>query len=152
MIYQFGPAGQDAQERQLLLRSEGPIIGVVAKPSDNLAGLKAKRLIDTGASVNCIDNHTARRLNLNVIDYKNFQSASEQKLTPVYIGRLNIPRLKTSIFGQFYGADLLGVNKVYHYLLGRPFLSNFIFSYDGPDGTFQLAKPSNALTPQSFDE
>ncbi len=152
MIHQFGPAGQDSHERKLTLRSNGPILDVVAKPSSKFAGLNCKALIDTGASVNCIDNNRARKLGLIIIDYKIIQSASGQIKTPVYIGVLDIPELQISISGQFYGAELVGIEKIYHYLLGRPFLSDFIFSYNGPEGILHLAKPSNILTETTFDE
>ncbi|WP_409433622.1 retropepsin-like aspartic protease [Litorimonas sp. RW-G-Af-16] len=152
MIKQFGPSGQHSNERSLLLRSEGPILDVVIKKSKILSGRNFRGLIDTGASVNCIDNMTARKLGLPIIDYKQFQSASGQNLTPVYVGIIDIAEVGIEILGQFYGAELGLGTKSYHCLLGRPFLSNFIFSYDGPDGVFQLAQPSTMKAHMAFDE
>ena len=152
MVHQFGPAAQNADERRLILRSNGPILDIIAHSSSHLAGMNCRGLIDTGASVSCIDNNTARKLGLNVIDTRPINSATEQILTPVYIGKIQIPTLDMSLPLKFYGAELLRVDKSYHYLLGRDLLSDFIFTYNGPEGTFQLAKSSNPLTPHIFDE
>jgi len=111
-----------------------------------------KALIDTGASVNCIDNRAAKKLNLPVIDYKIFQSASGRAPTPIYLGKIEIPDLNTIILGQFYGAELGNNNESYQCLLGRPFLAGFIFSYNGAEGTFHLARSKTVLASSEFDE
>jgi len=160
----FGPTGQNDSERRLLLRSQGPRIDVTLRnsmgnPSVNELSAKyfqssqnASALIDTGASVNCIDNQIAKQLNLKVIDFRLMRSASDSGLTPVYLGKVEIPKLNETIFGEFYGAELAQSGQNHRLLLGTPFLSSFIFNYDGPKGVFYIGRSTELLKDLPFDE
>ena len=160
----FGPTAQDDNERSLLLRSQGPLIDVVLRnpinshqlnelsPQYHLNSQEYTALIDTGASVNCIDNLIAKQLKLKVIDSRLMRSANNSGLTPIYLGQVFIPKLKETIFGEFYGADLSQSGQHHKSLLGTPFLSNFIFNYDGPKGLFHIGRTNELYESVTFDE
>lgn len=160
----FGPTAQDDDERALLLKSQGPRIDVVLtnpirarslnelSPEYHLDTQEATALIDTGASVNCIDNLIAQQLNLKVIDTRMMRSANTSGMTPIYLGQVLIPKLNETILGEFYGADLSRSGQQHKSLLGTPFLSNFIFNYDGPKGLFYIGRSNELSQSVTFDE
>ncbi len=160
----FGPSAQDDDERALLLKSQGPRIDVILTNPIKARSLnelnseyysktqEATALIDTGASVNCVDNLIARQLNLKVIDTRLMRSANTSGLTPIYLGQILIPKLNETILGEFYGADLSRSGQQHKSLLGTPFLSNFIFNYDGPKGLFHIGRTNDLSESVTFDE
>jgi len=96
-------------------------------------------LIDTGASVTCIDEAAAQRLKLPVIDVVTMSSAShartEQNVYPIQIEIAGFPiRLQAP---KAVGAELTPHGIVS--LIGRDVLSGCTFFYDGITGQIILS-------------
>lgn len=148
----FGSGAQFPVERKRLLSLTGPVINVkvrnpISPSSENELDfsafdktLKGRALIDTGASMNCIDTHMAERAGLMIVDEQIVAPTSSRQKTPVYYGKIHIPVLDDIVRGQFFGVRLIYNGQENHFLLGRPFLSNYVFNYDGPQGLFSLDK------------
>lgn len=146
--YLYGDDAQDDDERRKLLRSNGPQINVyVSNPFSakfNMPSAKVSKstraLIDTGASINSISVSVAQAIGLMQIDERDIIQVSGSTRLPVYQGQVYVPEIEDTILGEFYGGQPGSSSNGYQVLLGRPFLENYIFSYDGPKGYFTLTK------------
>lgn len=119
----------------------GPIIDVVIRPvSSSLSGLKARGLIDTGATDILISPDIAAKLNLrhlndDVMDIVGGGTLDSQ----VHSGWIEVPNLH---FKRILPLHSVPWKQTTHtILLGREFLKHFIFYYDGPKGMFHFSKP-----------
>ena len=145
----FGSSETEANKREDELARSGPMLAVVVsaigtKASSELTGMYADAprqmtaLVDTGASVNVIDNRTARRIGLPITDYAMMASARGAGMTPIYAASLTVLGLGQAVRGYLYGGDLATRAGEYRVLLGRGFLKDFLLTYDGPDGRCYL--------------
>ena len=98
-------------------------------------------MIDTGASVNCIDFGLADALQLPTTDVRPMQGATGRRDVPVYLAEINLPQYNLHWTGEIYGTELRRIGSEHGALLGRQFLSHFRLIYDGPAGTFTLLSP-----------
>ncbi len=135
----------------VVLQTRGPVVQVTVGVADVVAHqlaaagqnvpqpIAGQALIDTGASVTCIDDQIAQQLQLPVIDVAQMTSASHAAI-PVniypavieFVGfgmRLNI--------GRAMGANLAPQGIVA--LLGRDLLQVCTLHYNGPTGQITLA-------------
>ena len=96
-------------------------------------------LIDSGASSTCIDQKTAQKAGLALVDSGPMTSATHQnEIVPIFAGRLNISGLPQNIeTTRAYGANLEPQGLIA--LIGRDMLANCLFVYNGPDGSFSLS-------------
>lgn len=140
----FGPAGVDRHARSSELAAVGPVIDVRIGDVVLSASLPARGLIDTGASVVCIDRRLALRLGLRAVNQADVQIPGGLTMqSTVYAGRLIVPALGFDQVMPLYSA---GMQQVHHdVLLGRAFLRNFIVSFDGPAGVFHFSRPATPL-------
>lgn len=97
-------------------------------------------LLDTGASENHIDDQLAAHLELPVIDETPISGVSGSKIFNVYLAQVVIrfPKQATVVLGSFYGASLSESGFSQRVLLGRRFLRDFEFSYNGVTGKVML--------------
>jgi predicted aspartyl protease len=107
--------------------------GQLPSPENGLA------LIDTGASVTCIDAEAARRLRLPAIDVVPMTSAShartDQNVYPIQIEILGFPmRLQAP---RAVGAELASQGLLL--LIGRDVLRSCTLFYNGVTGEFTLS-------------
>jgi len=113
--------------QQLVQRGEA-----VPAPISGLA------LVDTGASVTCIDDGAAQQLQLPVIDRAHMASAShaatQQNVYPVH---MEISGLPVPIEARAMGAALTAQGLVA--LIGRDLLQHFTLFYNGVSGEITLA-------------
>ena len=96
-------------------------------------------IIDTGASVICIDKRIPLKLGLNAHNLKTMIVAdgSEVQAT-VFMGELSIPALDFRDWVELHGMPMKSeTNRV---LLGRSFLSPYHVTYSGPDERFHFSK------------
>lgn len=96
-------------------------------------------LIDTGASLTCIDQKTAEKAGLALVDSGPITSAThDNEVVPIFAGRLKIEGLPQYLNAhRAYGVNLEPQGLVA--LLGRDMLTNCVFIYNGPDGSFSLS-------------
>ena len=151
----FGSDHESPEQRSRQLLTDGPSLNVVVSrlrstrtnelaPTHHVARRNALALIDSGASVNCIDVGLAGRIGLLEVDTRAIASASGLGPAPVYLARLEVPELDFTLTGELFGARLAQQNRGHRLLLGRRFLQNFIFQYDSLDGRFYLGRPDYA--------
>lgn len=116
------------------LLAAGPFLFVrVGHDSENRRGL-----LDTGASLSCIDVEMADALGLPVVDRRLLTSVTGvTEGNPVYLARMHIPTLDRVVHGTFAGVSLGSLNLAV--LLGRDFLARYRMVYDGPSGSVTLA-------------
>jgi len=99
---------------------------------ENLNGI-----IDTGASIICIDNRIAKRLGLVASDRKSVQMADGRTtVSPIYPARMAVPALEFDDYVQVCGVDMDYPSQ--RVLIGRSFLKDYIVNYDGPRERFEF--------------
>ncbi len=102
-------------------------------------------LIDTGASVCCIDSTLAMHLELPLVDKGYCDGISGLIEVDMYLAQIHVPNLQFTLYGKFAGVDLgRGDHRV---LLGRDFLRHFVMTYDGPSRAVFLVDPQQPLPP-----
>jgi predicted aspartyl protease len=94
-------------------------------------------IIDTGASVICVDSRIVKRLGLVVSNRKMVQMADGRIATcSIYTAQLSIPALGFDDFVQVYAIDMDYPSR--RVLLGRSFRKDYIVNYDGPQERFEF--------------
>lgn len=94
-------------------------------------GTETWALIDTGASISCIDEGLALTLGLLVVDQRTVHGVAGPQIHNVYLLHCTVPALGMVVLGGFVGVTL-GANT--GAIIGRDFLARTIFIYDGPGG------------------
>lgn len=94
-------------------------------------------VIDTGASIICIDNRIAKRLGLIASNRKPVQMADGRVVvSAIYAVRMTVPVLDYDDIVQVCGVEMeLPSARV---LIGRSFLKDYIVNYDGPKELFEF--------------
>lgn len=136
---------------ELALQQLGPRLQLTLAPLDEhvkvIAGkgeaipqpVSGFALIDTGASITCIDRGAAEQAELAVVDSGPITSAThEAEVVPIYAGKLDIAGLATNLTThRAYGANLASQGLIA--LIGRDVLKNCVLVYNGLDGSFSLS-------------
>ncbi len=95
-------------------------------------------LVDTGASITCVNEASARRAGLAVVDQGLMTSASHSyHQVPIFAGEIEIPNFGTIQINGAMGAQLDDQGLVA--LIGRDILQKVILVYSGVDGSFSLS-------------
>ena len=96
-------------------------------------------MIDTGASVTCIDTNAAASAGLAVVDSGPMSSATQpNEIVPIYAGVMQILGFSHDFHtNRAYGAILEGQGLIA--LIGRDALAGAILVYNGPDDSFSLS-------------
>ena len=146
------PEGQDAQLPPLVaLLQRGPVLQVAITIAEQIATELVKQgltiqppvagfgLIDTGASVTCVDEDAAKELKLPVVDVVNMSSAShaahQANVYPVRIGIAGLPHAINA--PRAVGAALKAQGLIA--LLGRDILAHCTLFYNGAAGEITLS-------------
>lgn len=94
-------------------------------------------IIDTGASIICIDNRIAKKLGLIASNRKPVQMADGRVVTSaIYAARMTIPVLEFDGIVQICGVEMEYPSS--RVLIGRSFLKDYIVNYDGPKELFEF--------------
>lgn len=96
-------------------------------------------LVDTGASISCIDNLLASQLNLPIVDRQPIGGVGGRHMANVYLAQLHIRSLNFTVYGQFIGVDLQAGGQRHSALIGRTFLAHYTMTYEGRTGTVILS-------------
>ena len=132
------------------LRMAGPRVLVTLYPFEDQIKLLAEKgeipitpvsgmaLIDTGASVTCIDQSAARQAGLAIVDSGRLSSATHaNEIVPIFAGRLNFPGLGPVETFRAYGVNLESQELIA--LIGRDLLASCVLVYNGTDDSFSLS-------------
>jgi predicted aspartyl protease len=132
---------------QVLLAAYGPtirvnigfdtafLVGTIPVPG--ITGINA--LVDTGASVSCIDSLLASRLNLPIVDRQRLSGAHGAAEVNLHLAQIYVPSLNFTIYGMFAGVHLVAGGQPHAALIGRSFLQHYTMVYEGRTGTVTLS-------------
>ncbi len=122
----------------------GPIIDITlhgadpAIPAETLEGI-----VDTGASVICLDKRVAIRLGLTAVNRKPMEVADGTLVeATIYMAEMKIPGLGFSDWVEVFALPMTRPSQ--RVLLGRSFLKNYIVTYNGPEGLFHYHRATAA--------
>ena len=144
--YDHAPAGPD------LLVRYGPslkvnlgfdpnyVAGFRKPPQPTERGLDA--LIDTGASESYIDGALAVQHQLPLIDQDSVGAALGTEIVNIYLAQVHVIALDAVILGRFAAVSLRSNGIESDVLLGRTFLRDYVFTYDGTTGRVTIARPA----------
>ncbi len=107
----------------------------------HLAMPNVSALIDTGASISCIDSGVAMELQLPVINRTSVAGVGGLHQFNVHLAQIRAPELNFTFYGPFTGVDLAASGQQRIALIGRDFLSHFQMTYDGQSGRVTLTDP-----------
>lgn len=129
---------------------EGPIVEVSVGVTGDIADgwrnsgidvpapVSGRALIDTGATVTCVDEEVANTLDLPVRDVVTMVSATEETEQSVYPIQMDVAGSDLTIdASKAVGASLQEQGLVA--LIGRDVLSQTTFHYNGPAGEYTLS-------------
>jgi len=111
--------------------------GVARPPVPAIANQEA--LVDTGASISCIDSGLAMRLNLPIVDRQHFGGIGGRHEVNMHLAQIHVPSLNFTIHGSFAAVDLIAGGQRHYALIGRTFLMRFTMIYEGRTGTVTLS-------------
>ena len=129
-----------------VLMGLGPFIDVVLVRPDGTKDAEPQQgvaVIDTGATLTCVDAETAKRAGWPMIDTARLSSVTHpDHEVPVFAGHL----FSTTLRRNIHVARWMGVNLRPNQaalpvvaLIGRDLLQQALFIYNGQDGSFSLA-------------
>ena len=136
--------------RGMALQVSGPRVPVTLSPFGDQIKLLAEKgefpitpvtglaLIDTGASVTCIDQSAAANAGLALVNSGRISSVTHAAETvPLFAGRLDIHGFSSvETFGA-YGVNLESQELIA--LIGRDLLARCVLIYNGLEGSFSLS-------------
>ena len=129
-------------DRSRLLRF-GPSIHVTVSHIAHIEGVPAPQtalaLVDTGATLSCIDTELAQALQLPAVDTMEIGGVGGHRVHDVYAASVSIPSLELNQHGRFAGVELAAGDQVHRVLLGRSFLEGTVMIYDGFRGQVTIA-------------
>jgi predicted aspartyl protease len=103
----------------------------------SLGSVELEGVIDTGASVICVDSRIAKQLGLAATDRKLVQMADGRiATTSVYTARMSVRALGFDDLVQVCAIEMEFPST--RVLLGRSFLRNYIVNYNGPTERFEF--------------
>ena len=115
-------------------------------PPDLSSFRLVEALVDTGASVSCIDRSLAAELALPCIGDNRVSGVSGLAVVPIFLADIRISQLETRFFGRIAGVELEEGNQRHRILLGRDFLRHYQLIYDGRSGLAIIENESTPLT------
>lgn len=140
----FGENADGIRSGSEILSLRGPHVPVIVSGLMPPVGVitnyqQLDALIDTGATHIAIDMEVAKSLELVPVDTASLGGIGGEVKAIVYAGLLDVPAFKFKKMVQFYSP--VGAVLPSKVILGRSFLSNYIMTYDGPNGTFIFSHP-----------
>ena len=103
-------------------------------PIPNLSPVDLPALVDTGASLSCVDATLAERLQLPLVDRRPVTGVHGPQETNFYAAQFYSPDLDSVVRGLFAGLPLRSSGHLHYALIGRSFLEHFTMVYEGRTG------------------
>jgi predicted aspartyl protease len=141
----FEGDGTTSGSNLLLVRGPTILVTVGLHPEHSpdgtvIPGKSVLALIDTGATLTCIDEALAQELKLPVIDKQTCSGIDGTCELDVYAAQVTAPSLGgISQYGRFGGVKLTQGGQMHQILIGRTFLQHVIMIYDGRTGSVRLS-------------
>lgn len=112
------------------------------KFNHKMAVANISALVDTGSELNCIDKQLASILDLPVVSTKPMQvmGVGGAFTATMHLAQVYIPALDYTVIGRFVATHLNSVGQNHGIILGRKFLQDFKFIYNGDEGDFILVR------------
>lgn len=129
----------------------GPFLDLTLRGTGSSAlSVEVLGVVDTGASVICLDQRIAKQLGLTAVNRRQMEVADGTQIeATTYMAEMDIPQLEFCELVEVFGVPMTyRSNRV---LLGRSFLKNYIVTYNGPNDLFHYHRPVPSL-PEEFDE
>ena len=101
-------------------------------------------VVDTGATISCIDTGRVETLNLPFVGMRDFGGIAGSSRRSMHLAQVTIPDLGLYIYGEFAAVDLIAGGQPHEVLLGRSFLRGFRMIYDGRTGEVIIENDSSA--------
>ena len=95
-------------------------------------------LIDTGATISCIDSGLANSLQLPPVDRQEMSSVEGSFEATIYVAQIHVLGLERVISGVFAGVHLQRGGQPHLALLGRRFLDGLKMVYEGRTGSVSI--------------
>ena len=130
-LFRFGPTIYVQIGLDPTHRTEGQL--------PKLSDVSLPALVDTGATLSCINSSLAERLQLPVVDKKSVIGVHGPVQTDFYAAQIYTPALKLVTHGIFAGLPLIGSGQLHYALIGRSFLKAFTMTYEGRTGRVTIS-------------
>lgn len=101
-------------------------------------------VVDTGATISCIDTERVKSMNLPFVGMRDFGGIAGFSKRSMHLAQITIPDLGFYIYGEFAAVDLVSGGQPHEVLLGRSFLRGFRMIYDGRTGEVIIENDSPA--------
>ena len=112
----------------------------VGAPTPKLPRVNLPALVDTGATLSCIDSSLAGQLQLPVVDRKPVIGVHGPVETDFYAAQIYTPGLNLVTHGIFAGLPLTNSGQLHYALIGRSFLKDVTMTYEGRMGRVTISK------------
>lgn len=96
-------------------------------------------LLDTGATLSCIDSELVTYLNLPIVDRQTMSGIQGPYQANMHLAQIFFPDFNITQYGVFAGVHLTAGNQIHRALIGRTFLTNFLMVYNGQSGSVKLS-------------
>ena len=96
-------------------------------------------LVDTGATISCIDSALALHLGLPIVNRRMIAGVHGASTVNIHLAQIYIPSLEFTDYGEFAGVHLAAGGQPYFALLGRTFLLDFTMTYEGRTGVVTIS-------------
>ena len=116
--------------------------------SGNLPDLPQEQiaaLVDTGATLSCIDTSLIGSLDLPVVGEEDFSGIAGSSKHSMHLAQIRIADLAITLYGRFAAVDLFAGGMPHSVLLGRTFLQYFRMSYEGRTGNVIIENESEPI-------
>ena len=133
-LQQIGPSVQ-----VILSPLEAHLKAIIDKGGSPPPPVSGRALIDTGATMTCVDSAAAQQAGLAFVDSGTMTSATHtNEKVPVFAGRLIIEATSITVnANRAFGANLAPQGLIA--LIGRDLLAQCVLVYNGLDGSFSLS-------------
>ena len=111
-----------------------PSFTIARGSQPHLPGPPRLAVVDTGATISCIDTELALSLRLPLVGTQRFGGIDGLSDRPMHLAQIVVPDLNYTIYGGFAAVDLIAGGQPHAVLLGRSFLRAFRMIYDGRTG------------------
>jgi len=113
----------------------------------SLPATRIKAIIDTAASINCIDIELALALKLSPVDHGYIGGMDGRTEVDLFNVQVYVPALEWTDYGHFAAVNLSASGHGHDVVLGRSFLRHWALVYEGATGIAQIIRSDAFKSP-----